>query len=286
MTKIRISPLFFLMAAGLVVLGYGYEFVSYFAAVILHEMAHAEVAKKLGYALDGIKLMPYGASLTGAFEGVRPRDEILIAVAGPLCNVLLAILFVAIWWLIPAAYFFTETFVYSNTFTAALNLLPVFPLDGGRAALAALSVKIPRQKAYRFLRIFGFALAAAFGVLFALSLFYSVNPTYATFSLFILFSTVFPDKSNKYTRLYSMAYRSEKLKRGLPVKEIMVHETATLDRLLKMCGGNCYHRFLAVGDDFLVRATIDESALETLAAVHGGSITVRDAAKIIKYPKK
>ena len=83
MTKFKISPLVFIFAAVMIILGNGLPLISYFVAVVMHEMAHAEVARRLGYALVGIKIMPYGASLTGNFEGVSPKDEFWIAVAGP-----------------------------------------------------------------------------------------------------------------------------------------------------------------------------------------------------------
>ena len=107
MTKIRISPFTVIFAAITVALGNGYTLLSYSVAVIMHEMAHAEVAKRRGYALIKIKIMPYGSSLTGNFEGITPRDEIAVALAGPLCNIVLALLTVAVWWLVPQTYFFT-----------------------------------------------------------------------------------------------------------------------------------------------------------------------------------
>ena len=81
MTKIKISPLVFVFAAVMVFWGYGFTLIGYFVAVVMHEMAHAEVARKRGYVLGKIKIMPYGASLTGEFEGMNCRDEFLIAIA-------------------------------------------------------------------------------------------------------------------------------------------------------------------------------------------------------------
>ncbi len=262
MTRFRISPLVFVFAAVMIYFGNALYLVGYSVAVVMHEMAHAEVARRRGYVLDSIKIMPYGASLTGSFEGVTPKDEFLIAVAGPLCNVGLAVLCIAVWWLAPAAYFFTETFVLCNVFTALTNLLPIFPLDGGRAILAMLSKRLPRQKAYGIVRWFGCAACAFFLFLFVLSLFRGVNFTFALMALFVLSGTLFPDKNSKYQRLYSMAYRSEKIKHGLAVKEIMVADTCTLYALGKMLNGSYYHRFTVVNDRLETVATLTETALE------------------------
>lgn len=262
--KYKISPLVFIFAAGMLLLGRGYVLVGYFVAVVMHEMAHAEVARRKGYVLVQIKIMPYGASLTGEFEGINWKDEFWIAVAGPLANVGMGVLFTAVWWLAPATYFFTETFVLANIFTALTNVLPVFPLDGGRALLAVMSRKVPRERAYRILRVFGLCIGAAFCVLFALSLWYGGNITLAFMAIFVLVSTVFPDKNSKYQRLYSMAYRSEKLKHGLTVRETMVADSLTLSALQKMCNGNYYQRFVLVNERLETVGVLTETRLERL----------------------
>ncbi|MDE7395229.1 MAG: site-2 protease family protein, partial [Clostridiales bacterium] len=155
MTKLRISPLVFLFALVMLFFRQGVALIGYTVAVVLHEMAHAEVARRRGYALTQVKIMPYGASLTGKFEGAGWKDEVRIAAAGPLMNLILAVLCVALWWLLPVTYFFTETFVIACVCTALSNLLPVFPLDGGRVFLAVMSCRVPRERAYKVVRLLG-----------------------------------------------------------------------------------------------------------------------------------
>ena len=276
MTKIKISPLVFVFAVVMVFLGYGFTLIGYFVAVVMHEMAHAEVARKRGYVLGKIKIMPYGASLTGEFEGMNCRDEFLIAVAGPLSNVFIAVLFTAVWWLAPAAYFFTEDFVFSNIFTALTNLLPIFPLDGGRALLAIMSRKLPRQKAYKVIRYFGYVVCAGFCALFVCSVFYSVNFSFALMAFFVLTGTLFPDKNSKYQRLYGMAYRSEKLKHGLTVREIMVSDELTLDALSKMLNGSYYCKFDIVNSALEHVAYLSETKLENCLTGFGRDTKVRE----------
>jgi len=275
-TKFKISPLFVILAAFMIFFGQSFSLVYYFAAVVIHELCHAEVAKRRGYRLNEIKLMPYGASLNGNAYALRVRDEIIIALAGPLVNLILAVVGVAFWWIWPITYVYTEVFVMANIFTALFNLLPLFPLDGGRILLAALSIKFKRQKAYKVLRIIGFITSGIFAVLFFLTFFFNYNLSFAIIAVFFFISVIFPDKNSKYSRLYSMAYRTEKLKKGLTVKEVMISGNASLYSLLKMLNTNYFYRFNIVDDNFKLITQIDELRLEDLLIKYDGNQKVAD----------
>lgn len=264
--KWYVSPLLIIMMVVLIACGYIYDCVIYFTTIVLHELAHAEVSLRLGYTLDRFILMPYGASLKGDFEGISPQDEIIIALAGPLFNAALSVLCAALWWIIPATYAFTDRLAAANIFTAIFNLLPVFPLDGGRIALAALSVKTPRQLAYKRLRIMGFIIAPIFAVLFVLAFVFggTINISFALISGFIFFSTVFRDKNSTYRRLYSMAFFSERLKKGLKINQIMVADSSTLIELDKMLNSNYYTIFTVVDEKGNNVMQITEAQLDEL----------------------
>lgn len=269
--KLKISPLLIIMAFTVTALGYGYEFFCYAVTIILHEMAHAEASRRLGYTLNVIKLMPHGASLTGAFEGVRQSDEVLIALAGPAINVIIAVVCVALWWLVPASYFFTEVIVTSNVCTAVFNLFPIFPLDGGRALLALLSRKFKREKVYKVMRIVGAVFALVFASLFVATLFIGANFSFAAIAVFIFVSAAFPDKNSKYQRLYSMAYRTEKLRKGLAVREIMVSADTTVLQAMRMLNSAYFYRFNVMGENFTSLGIIDELKLEAAAVKFGNN---------------
>lgn len=260
--KVRISIFVYVFALVMTFLGYFTQLLSYFAAVVLHELAHAESAKHKGYVLNEFRLMPYGAALIGEFEDVNWRDECRIAAAGPLCNVVLAILSVALWWLIPSGYYFTEGFVYANLSLAAVNLLPVYPLDGGRIALALISRKTPRQKAYKRLRIAGIFMSVVFAAAFVASCFFVANPSFLSMSAFILFSTVIPDNRCRYQRLYELSNRAKRVKRGLPVREIAVSRDAPVSVLFGYINANYYTEFRIVDGGMKTLGKISEAELE------------------------
>ncbi len=169
--------------------------------VVLHEMGHSLVGKKLGYKLNIITLMPYGAMLSGNNSTFSKDDEIKIAIAGPLVNAILIIMCVAIWWIFPTVYNFTTEFVMCNIYTLCFNLLPVYPLDGGRIFFALLSKKIPRRKAHKIVKIVGYIITTIFFVLFFVSFFYKLNYMLGINALFMLIGLIDDDKGAYYEKL-------------------------------------------------------------------------------------
>lgn len=262
--NVRVSLIVYLIALAAVIFGKFDKFVSYFIAIVLHEIAHATVANGLGYRLNEFCLMPYGAALIGIFDDANARDERKIAIAGPLVNVILAVLFAALWWLVPAAQYVTEDFVFANITIAATNVLPVYPLDGGRIVLAFASEKKPRELAYKRLRIVGFVVGVIFAAAFVVSLFYGANPTFASMSAFMVFSALIPDKHCAYKRLYQVAYRVKKARKGLPLRTVVISASAPARALLRSLNSEYYTEFRVVDENFVFVATVTETDLERL----------------------
>jgi Zn-dependent protease len=115
----------------------------FFASLLLHELAHALMARRRGLPVHGITLFLFGGvSMMGA-PPRRPLDEFLIAVVGPLASFALMFVFGGLYALAAAAgvEVAAVTFFYValvNLMIGAFNLLPGFPLDGGRILRSAL----------------------------------------------------------------------------------------------------------------------------------------------------
>lgn len=268
--SVRVSLIVYLIALAAVIFGKFDKFASYFIAIVLHEIAHAVTANALGYRLNEFRLMPYGAALIGVFDGASTSDERKIAIAGPLTNIVLAVVLAAVWWLIPASQYFTEDFVFANVTIAATNVLPVYPLDGGRIVLAFMSEKAPRETAYKRLRCVGFVIGGAFAAAFVISLFYGINPTFATMSAFMVLSALIPDNHCAYKRLYRVAYRAEKAKKGLPLRTVVVADSASARTLFRLLNAEYYTEFRVVDENFAVVSTLTETDLERIC---GGVFT-------------
>jgi Zn-dependent protease/CBS domain-containing protein len=112
----------------------------FFGSVLTHELAHAIMAQRLGMRVPSITLFVFGGVSTIAGEMTSARAEFRVAVVGPLTSAALAVLFGALW-LATRGEGIASAFGYLATTNGALalfNLLPGFPLDGGRVLRSAV----------------------------------------------------------------------------------------------------------------------------------------------------
>jgi len=116
-----------------------------FASVVAHELAHSLVAIRNGIPVKSITLFILGGVAQITREATRPRTELLMAIAGPLCSLVLAGIFGSIWFLIWGNSQLTFAsnnpilwLASINLMLALFNLIPGFPLDGGRILRALL----------------------------------------------------------------------------------------------------------------------------------------------------
>lgn len=147
--------------------------IIFFACVALHELSHSFMGLHCGYRIREIVLMPIGGVAKIERMTDRPRDELLVAAAGPAASILLGALFItpAIGLHLIGAEGFSQYMLVLgalNIVLAVFNLLPAFPMDGGRIFRAALTPRLGKLKATRIAVRTGQALAV---LLFVLSLF-------------------------------------------------------------------------------------------------------------------
>ena len=149
-----------------------------FISVVLHECGHLLVCARMGVPIRGIMLLPIGGMALvephGFNERIKhPGREVSIAIAGPLVNALLAaasgivllrLMPPAVLWNKPliSAGSLLRSFFWINVFVFAFNLLPAFPLDGGRVLRAWMARTVEVQKATRRAVSIGHLFAATF----------------------------------------------------------------------------------------------------------------------------
>jgi Zn-dependent protease/CBS domain-containing protein len=112
--------------------------ILFFASLVAHELSHSVVARSKGIPVEGITLFIFGGMARTSVEAEQPGDELLIAGVGPLMSLALAALFYGIAVLATRMGWGAPTraiagyLSFINLLLAAFNLLPGFPLDGGR----------------------------------------------------------------------------------------------------------------------------------------------------------
>ena len=108
------------------------------ASVLLHEFGHALVARHYGLRVSGITLFALGGVAEISDAPAEPVRDLLIAIAGPLASLALALLCGAIWWAVdvPAVAVLALHLALTNAVMVLFNLLPGAPLDGGRVLWA------------------------------------------------------------------------------------------------------------------------------------------------------
>ncbi len=227
--ELVVHPLFLLFGLFYFLRGELFLFLVCTAAAVIHEFGHALYAARIGCRLNRLLLLPCGAVVQGEIDGISLRDEIKLALAGPAVNAACAVLFVALWWLFPDLYAFTDTAAYVSAGLCAINLLPAYPLDGGRVLFCAVARFFGEKRARRVCVACSLAVAAAVLALFACSFFVAVNVTLLFFALFILFGT-FGGKNCRYCRFTPDL--SARLLRGAEVRRIALSERCTVKKAL------------------------------------------------------
>lgn len=237
MKNFRIHPATWFFLFLLMVTGFSSVIIPYLFAITFHELAHAFVAKKLGYGLSKVWILPYGACVSFDDYTFKPEDEIKIAIAGPLINVLFIVLTVMLWWIFPVTYVYTYTFVISNFSIALFNLLPAFPLDGGRILSSILKTKYKSKSVYRIICILNFVFSVIFLLIFIISCFYGINFSFGIISIFLFMGIIDGHFQGKYEPLL---LQIKKKKQITSVKSICVSSSVPFYKIVPEL--NC-HKF-------------------------------------------
>ena len=260
--KFTIHPLFFIFGLYFAFTGKVFSFLVYTLVAVIHELGHFYASEKLGYKLNRIILMPYGALISGNLEDITYKDEAIISLAGPLVNVITALFFVALWWFFPSIYPYTDLAVFASVSIAVINLLPCHPLDGGRFLSATLSLFIKRDIAVLITRIIGAIIGLLIIALFVYSCFTTINYSVLFFGLFIIVGAIDRNKQNSYIKTLSSFVFS--IKRPTPVCEYVLPNTSTLKTLYGVMEAGKYYRFFVMENDGVTSVSLEGKALENI----------------------
>ena len=225
-------------------------------SVALHELGHTIVAQRYGLSVKDIILTPIGgvARTTGFPED--PHIEVRIALAGPYVSLMLALLGGTLAFIMEHTLFKWSTFTFvvfaiMNLSLFLFNLLPSFPMDGGRILRGTLSLKKGPLEATR--------IAATIGKIFAV-LFILLGIRYDLFSLLIIGVFIMLSAGSEYRMMKLKAWQQGGVPQKTPVETDFVASPPPYEKQsskLKMPGG-------ILGDLLITAKDLYEESCQTL----------------------
>lgn len=199
--------------------------LSLFGCVVLHEFGHILMARKFGVGTQDVILTPIGGMARLNHIPEKPKNEFAVSIAGPLVNVaIIALLSPSLLFapmselfaintsniIFEGPTFFLRILITANLILVVLNLVPAFPLDGGRILRAGLSYKFGRRRGTRIATIIGKILAIG---MIGLGIFLAA-PSFVLIGLFVFVMGAIEYK----------AIANEAIKRETAVSEIINYD--------------------------------------------------------------
>lgn len=248
--KLTLHPLFIALGLASAIFGGLPVFLIYALTALLHECGHIFCAARMGFTCEKISLMPYGAAAICDTDGISAKDEVKLALSGPAVNALICVATAGLWWFFPVTYAYTDTVFNASLVMLLINLLPAYPLDGGRVLRCIMGAFLTKKAAVVTLRVLSVVLAA----LFVLVFFFAVkNITFLTFAVFLVFSAF-----EKEPLLSRINFSAKKPARGKEVKHIMLSENSTYRDALRHIDSGKYLIFQFYSGGVLDEITEDE----------------------------
>lgn len=236
--------------------------VALFVSILLHELAHSLIARRQGSEIQSITLMALGG-VTRMRGEVHPEHEAMMAFAGPLTSLGLALLSYGAFALVPLPPEVSAALLviaWMNVALGIFNLLPAFPMDGGRVLRGLLVKRVGRPQATRIATAVGKWMAVAFAI-FGLITFNVI--------LILIAAFVYMGASGEQTRL-----AARDVLHGIPVSDLMTSRLG--DARKGEAAGDVARRLLI---DNLVGATVNEEQPEVPRPRRIGLVLASDLAE-------
>src|SRR5580704_6391103 len=254
------------------------SFLLVFLCVLLHEFGHAFAAKAYGIRTVDITLLPIGGVARMERMPEKPAQELAVAIAGPLVNVVMAGVLLLVLYaagkldfeelLDPTRLDAIPVLLYVNVMMVVFNLIPAFPLDGGRVFRALLAMKFSYARATQIAATVGQALALLMGV-------WAFSKGMFLLSVIAIFIYMAAENEALFVQ---MRFATS----GIPVSSAMVtrfdtlNHHATLDQAIDSLLGTSQHEFPVLDDNGGFAGLLTKHDLLVALRKAGPEMPVRD----------
>jgi Zn-dependent protease/CBS domain-containing protein len=295
-TEVRIHLTFFLLLAWIGFIYYlqggtaaafeGLVFILLlFTCVLLHEFGHALAARAYGIPTPDITLLPIGGVARLQRMPDKPGQELVVALAGPAVNVLIALVLYLylgrmagldeLARLEDPHVGMAAKLLAVNVMLVLFNLLPAFPMDGGRVLRALLAMRLSYAQATQIAASIGQGMALLFGFL---GLFF--NPLLIFIALFVFLGA---SQEAAVAQMRDVA-------RGLPVSAAMVTEfkafspSASLDEAIDTLLRTSQHEFPVIDHTGRIRGILTRDAMVAALRRHGPEVPIGEIVSEQQLP--
>lgn len=228
--------------------------------VILHELSHLLVSKKLGYLPKKIHLTFFGASLEGD-DDFLIQDEIKIILAGPILNFFVIIFCYLMFWFKPESYIFLSDILIANWSIFLFNMLPIFPLDFGRILLVFFNKKYDRKQALLKVKKVSIFVVGFLFCVYLVSCFFVFNFTLGFVAVNLFCLTVSNTSGTSFKRQLFVDLKLKKINRGLIERVVYVEQGCENFKLYKFIDEYHYFKFVFLDKNGDVSGVLYEKEL-------------------------
>ncbi|MFT5872756.1 MAG: stage IV sporulation protein FB [Clostridium sp.] len=268
---IRISKLFIPCIILLIILGFKGELIIAFVLVFIHELVHYLTARILGFSGFDIEILPIGAVLkVKDLDEASPKEDLIISLSGPLFNLLLAVIFCVLFAKFDRPYL--QLLYNSNLAIGIFNLIPAFPLDGGRVLRDILSIKTIYRRANEISIRVSMVLGSIFMFIYFVGMYANKsNFNLGLISIFILISSIKEKERIVYLIMgYIIKKRYRFIKRGyIENRSISIYCKKDLLSALGMIDKNKYNLFTVLDENMSVLEILYEEEIIQAIKTYG-----------------
>ncbi|MFE7063069.1 M50 family metallopeptidase [Sutcliffiella sp. NPDC057660] len=276
--KIHIHPIFWLMIGLAILTANFWELLILFIIVVVHELGHSLAATYFSWRIKQVLILPFGGVAEMEEHGNRPlREELIVTLAGPLQHI----------WLAAVGYFlFTvnvlsqemwELFFTFNLMIFLVNLLPIWPLDGGKLMSIALSKFSSFATSHERTLQYSFVFLSIFFLIYLV-----IDPLHLNMwiiSLFLFYSLFSEWKQRHFVFIRFLLERYYgKTNSVSKITPIVVDETEKIHQVLQKFKRDCKHNIIVMKGN-KKQTPLDEN--ELLHAYFKEKLTTIDIGDIL-----